>query len=306
MKVFVTGASGLVGSELVRQLVPQGHTVFGLARSDASAEKLKSLGVTPVRGQHTDLEVIAKAASEADATIHCAFNHEAFATGEYMLAIEQDKAAITAMCDALVGSGKTFINTGGIFGSDGPDEFSNKPNTAGFGSRGQNEKLTTSYLDKGVRALNVRLPPITHGPAKEHPFASGQIAIAKARGFAGYVEEGKNVWSSCDVVPAAEVYVLAIDKSKVIPKGAALHAVYEEGVAKQIGRPRQEHLRGRGGGAFRFPGHDAQVFRGCHERVDPGVARVEPQGSEAARALGGLQILEFAWIGMSVTRIKWT
>jgi nucleoside-diphosphate-sugar epimerase len=231
MKVFVTGASGLVGSELVRQLVPQGHTVFGLARSDASAEKLKSLGVTPVRGQHTDLEVIAKAASEADATIHCAFNHEAFATGEYMLAIEQDKAAITAMCDALVGSGKTFINTGGIFGSDGPDEFSNKPNTAGFGSRGQNEKLTTSYLDKGVRALNVRLPPITHGPAKEHPFASGQIAIAKARGFAGYVEEGKNVWSSCDVVPAAEVYVLAIDKSKVIPKGAALHAVYEEGVA---------------------------------------------------------------------------
>jgi nucleoside-diphosphate-sugar epimerase len=231
MNVFVTGASGMVGSEIVRQLVPQGHTVFGLARSEASAEKIKSLGATPVRGQHTDLELIAKAASEADATIHCAYNHDAFATGGYMLAIEQDKAAITAMCDALVGSGKTFINTGGIFGTDGPDEFSGKPSIDGFGARGLNEKLTTSYLDKGVRALNVRLPPITHGPDREHPFLSGQIAIAKAKGFAGYVGEGKNVWSACDVVPAAEVYVLAIDKSKVIPKGATLHAVYDEGVA---------------------------------------------------------------------------
>jgi nucleoside-diphosphate-sugar epimerase len=239
MKIFITGASGFVGSNIVRLLVADGHSVTGLARSDASADKIASLGATPVRGTHTDLDVLRNAASEADATIHCAFNHDdAFSkpTG-FIQACDEDRAAIAVICDVLCDTGKTFINTSGTMGNLGPDETSAK-HIGPEMPRGLSENLTLSYAKRGVRALVIRLAPIVHGQGKEHPFIATQIAVAKESGFAGNVGETK--WPAVHVEDAARLFVLALDEGKA-PSGSSLHAVGEEGVltrdiAEFIGR----------------------------------------------------------------------
>ncbi|CAD6586180.1 MAG: hypothetical protein CYPHOPRED_003439 [Cyphobasidiales sp. Tagirdzhanova-0007] len=228
MHVFVTGGSGLVGSSLLPLLVKAGHKVTALARSDAAADKLSSLGATPIKGSHTDLEVLGRAASEADAVIHLAFNHNVMAKpGGMLQACEEDRAAISAMCEPLSGTGKTYLGTSGTFGSDGPDEKSVKMPNA-HSPRYLSEELVIKYADKNIRTLIVRLPPVVHGPGYEHPFVATQVAVAKKIGFAAYVGDGSQVWPSVHVKDATELYLLALSKE---PSGVFLHGVQEEGIS---------------------------------------------------------------------------
>ncbi|KAI9636486.1 NAD-dependent epimerase/dehydratase [Dioszegia hungarica] len=225
MKVFVTGGTGLIGSSLIPRLVASGHSVTCLARSDASATKAKSLGATPILGSHLDLAVLAHAAGEADGVIHLAFDHDGIA--DYVRVCDEDRAAIAAMCDALGSTGKPFVCANGTLMTAGETEQCGKIPIEAF-PRWKSEDLTRSYADKGVRATTVRLPPVVHGPDREHPFISAQIAAAKEHKEAGYIGDGKQVWPSAHVDDAAAVFHLALEKGE---KGEVYHAVGEEGVA---------------------------------------------------------------------------
>jgi len=229
MLVFVTGGSGLVGNSLIPQLVEAGHTVTALARTDASVSKVSALGATPVRGAHTDLDVLRKAAGEADATIHLAFNHGIMMNpGGAIQACQEDRDATSAICDAIIASGKpgTFISSSGTLGSTGEDETSGKHGSP-HNPRHLSEELTRAYGEKGVRTIVMRLPPVVHGPGYEHPFISTQIKVAKETGVAAYIGDGSQLWPSVHVKDAAALYVLALTKG---PSGVNMHAVQEEGI----------------------------------------------------------------------------
>ncbi|KAJ3158305.1 hypothetical protein HDU86_003014 [Geranomyces michiganensis] len=231
MHVFVTGGSGLVGSEVVPLLVAAGHNVRALARSEKSSNTVSTLGATPVLGSHTQTEILAEEAAKADAVIHLAFNHEAAFSGGMEQACDEDRSAITAICDALLLAGssasqKIFVNTSGTFGNSGPDELSHKVITP-LSHRARSEHLTADYATKGIKAYNLRLAPVTHGPAQPHPFISTQIAVAKKNKQAAYIAQGTNVWPAVHVKDAAKLYVLALDPKSRIPNGANLHAVAE-------------------------------------------------------------------------------
>lgn len=246
-KVFVTGGSGLVGSSVIPALVAAGHTVTALARSPDNTSKLQAMGAQTVAGDLENLQVMHDACINADAAIHLAFNHEIAFTGDYPKAAEMDRAAIKTMCDALLegskGETRTFINTSGTLGLVGSDEMSDNIKNEAF-PRYKSEELTMSYASKALRSFNVRLPPIVHGPAKEHPFITAPINTAKKVGYSPYVGEGQNHWSACHVEDAAQLYVLALDKPA--QGGVALHAIGEEAIstkeiaefiAKKLGVP---------------------------------------------------------------------
>ena len=227
MHVFVTGGSGFVGSSVIPVLIASGHTVKALARSDASVNAVKSLGATPVLGGQADLDILSKAANEADAVIHLSFDHLAAFRGDPIKACDEDYAAISTTCDALLASGKnkTFLGTSGLLGCDGPDEKSHlRPNPRL--PRHLSDELVASYAGKGLRCLTIRLAPITHGPDRMHPFIATQISIAKKNGVAAYVGEGTACWPAVHVQDAAKLYALALEKG---PSGVNLHAVGESG-----------------------------------------------------------------------------
>lgn len=235
MHVFITGGSGLIGSAIVPQLIAAGHQVSALARSDASARKLQGLGATTVQGTHTDLDVLSSASRAADAVLHLAFNHDLMFTGQGAKACEEDRAAISAICDALVesstqGQKKAFVNSSGTLGSTGPDEYATKPDAPGM-ERGQSEIITRDYAKAGLHAINIRLAPVVHGPQKEHPFVSTQISVAKKNGYVAYIGDGSQRWSALHVEDAAALYVLALTKG---PSGSNFHAVDEEITVKDI------------------------------------------------------------------------
>lgn len=237
MHVFVTGASGLVGSALIPQLAAAGHVVTALARSSKSAEAIKSNGASDViLGSVDDTEVLRNGASKADAVIHLAFNHDMMLQpGGAAKACESDRTAISALCDALLAQGspsngkpRVYVGTSGTLGNLGPDEMSGKFEDEHL-PRYLSDNLTHSYSDKGLQTTIVRLPPVVHGPSHEHPFIAGQIATAKQHGYAAYIGDGASVWPSVHVKDAAALFVLALDKA---PNKSNLHAVAEEGVSK--------------------------------------------------------------------------
>ncbi|KAH8814536.1 NAD-dependent epimerase/dehydratase [Flagelloscypha sp. PMI_526] len=195
MKVFITGASGYIGSNIVEQLISSGHTVTGLVRSPSSAEKVASLGATAVEGSQTDIELLRQCAADADAAIHCAFNVALIHQGKLAQVFEEDRTVISTICDVFIGTGKTFINSCGTFGNVSEDEFSERKGEGMFGERTLSEKLLFTYADRGVRTINIR-----------------QIATAKESGFVGYVGEGANVWPAVHVKDAAALYCSSFDR----------------------------------------------------------------------------------------------
>jgi nucleoside-diphosphate-sugar epimerase len=241
MRVFVTGASGHIGSPTVAELLEAGHEVVGLARSDASAAKLEAAGAAVRRGDLDDLDGLQEAATEADGVIHLAFKHDLMQTGDMEGAIAADLAATAAFGDALTGTDKPFINTGGtlmlamagVSGRAGTEEDGSPG-----GHRGDVENATLALADRGVRSSIIRLSPLVHSDLDKHGFGPILIGIARDKGFAGYPGEGTNRWPAVHTRDAASLYRHAIESA---PAGSRLHGVGDEGVplreiAEAIGR----------------------------------------------------------------------
>jgi nucleoside-diphosphate-sugar epimerase len=241
MRVFVTGASGHIGSALVPELLEAGHQVVGLARSDRSAAALEAAGAEVRRGDLDDLDGLREAATAADGVIHLAFKHDLMGSGDYAGAAAADFAAIQALAAPLEGTGKPLVATSGtlmlafagITGRPGTEA-----DFAPGGPRVDAENFVTGLAERGVRSSVVRLPPIVHSSLDHHGFAHILIAIARQAGESAYVGDGANRWPSVHTLDAARVYRLALEGA---PAGSRLHAVADEGIpfrdiAAAIGR----------------------------------------------------------------------
>jgi nucleoside-diphosphate-sugar epimerase len=234
MKIFVTGASGWIGTAVVPELLEAGHEVVGLARSEASAERLEFAGATVQRGDLDDLDGLAKAAADSDGVIHLAFQHEKAFAGDFAAAGAADRRAVEAMGAALAGSDRPFVLAGGMIGlnlgrvateNDGlvasPEV---RANPAGI--RSATSLLALSFRGIGVRSSVLRFPPTVHGDG-DNGFMATFVGIARQRGVAGYVGEGTNRWPAVHRSDAARLARLAVEAA---PAGSVLHAVGEEGV----------------------------------------------------------------------------
>lgn len=229
MRVFVTGASGWIGSATVDELLAAGHEVVGLARSDASATALRAKGAQVRRGDLDDVEGIRAGATDADAVIHLANKHDfdnpAVSNGA-------ERAAVTAIGDTLEGSGRPFLLASGVVAlaerrpatEDDPSPF-HGPDAP----RGGSENLALEYVARGVHTVGLRFAPTVHG-AGDHGFIAVLTRIAREKGVAGYVGEGTNRWPAIHRSDAARLVRLGLEKA---PAGSLLHAVGEEGIASR-------------------------------------------------------------------------
>jgi nucleoside-diphosphate-sugar epimerase len=241
MKVFVTGATGFIGSAVVRELLAAGHQVLGLARSDASAASLAEVGVEVQRGSLDDLESLRNGAAASDGVIHTAFDtafdHDHF---DFAKSAAMERQAIETFGATLAGSSRPFIVTSAIGGlpSGGirTEEDTADP-TSSVATRFALEDVVLEMASHGVRTSVVRLPPSVHDEG-DHGFVPALIATARTKGVSAYPGDGSNRWSSVHRRDAARVYRLALESA---PAGSRFHAVADEGVpvreiAEIIGR----------------------------------------------------------------------
>jgi nucleoside-diphosphate-sugar epimerase len=227
MKVFVTGATGFIGSAVVKELLAAGHEVRGLARSERSVEALKALGATPHRGSLEELESLRRGAAEADAVIHTAFNHDFTVPRE--VASAADAKVIEAMGETLMGTDRQLLVTAGT-GRATEDE-------AATSLRAASEAMALSFADKGVRPAVVRFPTTVHGRG-DHGFLHVLIDIARRHGFSAYPGDGSNRWAAVHRLDAARLFRLALESRTGGVRG---HGVAEDGlstreIAEAIGR----------------------------------------------------------------------
>jgi nucleoside-diphosphate-sugar epimerase len=223
MRVFVTGATGWIGSAIVQELMAAGHQVLGLARSDARAATLAATGAAVHRGDLTETDSLVAGARACDGVIHTAFIHD---WSQYMASVETDRAAVEAMARALEGSGKPLVIASGTMmiaalGRLGL-ETDAAPNPDG--PRVASEKIVLAA--PGVRGAVVRLPPTVHG-AGDQGFTSWLVTAARKNGAAVYVGDGANRWPAVHRLDAARVFVRGLEKAA---PGSRLHAVADEGV----------------------------------------------------------------------------
>ncbi len=233
MRVFVTGASGHIGSAVVPELIRAGHEVAGLARSEASAAAVKAMGADVRRGDLADLDGLRAAAAGADAVVHLAFDHEAMMAGDFAGAVTTDLAVVRAIGEALAGTGKTFIGVGVRRSGD------ERHNAAGNASpRAAVTRLIDELGERGVRTILAAIPPVTHSARDKRGFIPMLVKIARDSGVSGYVDEGDNRWPAGHTLDVAALYPLALAKA---PAGAQLYAAAEDGIpvreiAEAIGR----------------------------------------------------------------------
>lgn len=262
MRVFVTGASGHIGSPLVTELIGAGHEVTGLARSDASAEKLVRAGAAVRRGDIHDPDGFAGAVAEADGVIHLAFDHEAMVSGDMEGAIETETRLIDMYERVLAGTGKPLVAASGtlmVAGLGRPGTEDDAPSMPG---RAQAEKRLTGLADQGIRSSAVRLPPTVHSELDTHGFIPALIGIARAKGVSAYVGDGANQWAAGHTLDAARAFRLAAEKA---PAGSRLHAAGDEGIAfREIAETIGHHL---GVPARSIPAGDADAHFGFLSQI---------------------------------------
>ncbi|MEU0148937.1 SDR family oxidoreductase [Streptomyces sp. NPDC006288] len=241
MRIFVTGASGWIGSAVVPELIGAGHGVVGLARSDASAAALTGAGAEVVRGTLDDLDVLRDAAAASDGVIHLAFKHETAFTGDFRGAAEADRRAVDAFGDALAGTDRPFVLASGAVGLAPGRTATERDMPAIDGSptsvRAATALATLALAPRGIRSSVVRLSPTCHGEG-DNGFMAALVGIARAKGVSGYVGDGTNRWPAVHRLDAARLFRLAVEQA---PAGSVLHGVAEEGVpirdiAEVIGR----------------------------------------------------------------------
>ncbi len=236
MKVFITGASGFIGSAIVSELLNAGHQVVGLARSDAAATAIAASGAAVLRGSLTDFESLQRGAAAADGVIHTAFIHD-FAN--FAASAATDEQAIAALGAALAGSNRPLIVTTGTAGI-APGRLLTEDDTvetSAYFTPRVSEQAGLALVAQGVRASVLRLPPSVYG-AGDHGFVPQLIAIAREKGVSAYPGDGTNRWPTVHRFDAAKLYRLALEAA---PAGTRLHAVGDEGVsaraiAEMIGR----------------------------------------------------------------------
>jgi nucleoside-diphosphate-sugar epimerase len=237
MRIFVTGATGFIGSTIVPELITAGHKVLGLTRSDARAKSLMAAGAEVHRGDLNDLESLRKGAAMSDGVIHTAFVHD---FSKFQEVCELDRRAIKVLGEALAGSARPLLITSGTgIANSEPGRLATEedvPDSSHPIPRVASEQAAAAVAAKGVRVGVMRLPQV-HNTVKQG-LVTYLIELARQKGVSAYVGDGSNRWSAVHVLDAARAYRLAIEK---LEKGARYHAVAEEGVpmreiAEVIGR----------------------------------------------------------------------
>jgi nucleoside-diphosphate-sugar epimerase len=236
MRIFLTGATGFIGSTIVPELINAGHQVLGLTRSDAGAQSLKAAGAEVHRGDLEDLETLRSGAARSDGVIHTAFDHD---FSNFLANCEKDRRVIEAMGEVLAGSSRPFVITSGTgMGNAVPGQPATEDvfNPDHPNPRRASELAGVAVAARGVNVSVVRLPQV-HNPVKQGlitPF----IELSRQKGVVAYVGDGSNRWPAAHVLDVARLYRLAFERHEA---GSRYHAVAEEGVpvrqiAETLGR----------------------------------------------------------------------
>ena len=227
MRVFVTGATGWIGTAVLKELRAAGHSVLGMAHSDAGAEKLQSQGVEVYRGDIRDPQCLVDGVRTADATIHLAFHMD---FSDFAKINQIDREAISAMLDALAGTNKPFVGTNGTLIVAHPGkiavETDDSPVNSPLAVRIQAERMVVDARKRGVRGSVIRLAPTVHG-AGDKGFIAMLIKLAREKQVAAYIDEGNQHWPAAHRDDVAKLYRLAVENA---PLGTVLHGTAEEGI----------------------------------------------------------------------------
>lgn len=231
MKIFITGASGFIGSAVTQELISAGHEVVGLARSDESAEAIAQAGATALRGSLEDLDSIKKGTSQSDGVINLGFNHD---FSQFGTSVQAEAKAVETMGEILKGTGRPLV-----IASGGPTLSEKMDEKVSPSPRETIARKVLGFAQQDVRSAVVRLPPTVHDETKLG-FVSTLIDIARRTGVSGYVGDGSNRWCSVHRLDAARLFCLAVEKA---PAGSVLQGVGDEGIPlKKIAEKIGEHL----------------------------------------------------------------